>query len=184
MKKFNVEPTPLSGLCVVERLPAGDDRGFFERLYCNEMLESLFGQKQLVQINHSMNASRGTIRGMHFQRPPHSEIKMVSCFRGSVFDVAVDIRKDSPTYLKWFGTVLSKENHKSLFIPEGFAHGFQTLEEDSELLYFHTSAYEPLAEGGIRFDDPAVGIEWPLPVSNQSERDKQLPTRAEGFEGI
>ena len=121
-----------------------------------------------------MTKQKGTIRGMHFQNPPHAEMKIVRCVKGSIFDVAVDLRKDSPTLLRWHGEILSADNMKALVIPEGCAHGFQSLEDDVELVYISTSPYCKEAEGGIRFDDPKVQIQWPLPVTVISEKDRYL----------
>ena len=125
----------------------------------------------VVQVNLSFNEERGTLRGMHYQRAPHEESKLVRCIRGSIFDVVVDLRKESPTYLKWFGTTLSADNRRALVVPKGFAHGYQTLEDHSEVLYLVSQYYEPGAGGGARYDDPLVGIEWPLAAANISEQD-------------
>ena len=121
---------------------------------------------------------------MHFQRPPHAETKIVSCLRGEVFDVAIDLRSWSSTYLRWHGEVLSAENHRTLLIPEGFAHGFQALVDDCEMLYFHTAAYQPGAESGLNPADPAVAIRWPLPISELSARDRAHALIADGFDGM
>ena len=161
-----------------------DDRGLFARVFCqNELLNILHG-KNIVQINHSLTKQKGAFRGMHSQYPPKAEIKIVKCLRGSVFDVIIDLRKGSPTFLKWHEEILSSENMKMMYIPEGFAHGFQTLEENCELLYLHTEFYSPKHEGGVRYNDPKVGIKWPLEVRDISERDKKHPLLAEDFQGI
>src|SRR5437867_11965562 len=133
--RFDVRRTPIEGLHVVRREPIGDRRGFLERLFCAEDLKSLVGERHIQQINLTHTSRRGTTRGMHFQRPPFAEMKFVSCVRGRIFDVAVDLRRNSPTFLRWYGEVLSSDSHTALVIPEGFAHGFQTLTDDCELLY-------------------------------------------------
>jgi dTDP-4-dehydrorhamnose 3,5-epimerase len=169
--RFEILPTALHGLAVLQRLPLGDARGFLERLYCADELANLLGQRRIVQVNHTHTALTGTVRGMHFQHPPHAETKLVSCLAGAVFDVAVDIRRDSLTFLHWHGEILSADNHRSLLIPEGFAHGFQTLSTDCQMLYLHTHAHHPEAEGGLHPQDPRLGITWPLPVAQLSARD-------------
>jgi len=172
MSRFNRLPTPLAGLAIIEREQIGDERGFFSRFFCGDELPEFGGV--IAQINHTLTRSKGAIRGMHFQRPPHDETKFVSCIRGAVFDVAVDIRPDSPTYLQWHGEILSAENARSMMIPGGFAHGLQTLTEDCEMLYLHDKPYAPEAEGGLNPLDPRLAIAWPLEVSQMSERDRAL----------
>ena len=137
-----------------------------------------------MQINHTFTASRGTVRGIHFQYPPHTEIKFVSCLRGEVFDVAVDLRCNSPTFLCWHSEMLSADNHRTLVIPEGFAHGFQALSNDCEMLYLHTAAYQPDAEDGLNVRDPRLSIEWPLPIVELSQRDAGFPLLDETFAGV
>ena len=182
--RFDILETPLAGLRVLQRKLIGDSRGYLERLFCSEELQVLAPGKPIAQINHTLTASRGTVRGMHFQRPPHAEIKFVSCLRGEVFDVAVDLRDNSPTFLRWHAEVLSADNHKTLVIPEGFAHGFQTLTDDCEMLYFHTAAYQPSAEGGLNVQDPRLAIQWPLLVAGLSPRDAAHPLLDNGFIGV
>ncbi len=182
--RFDIAPTALTGLHTVARKPRGDARGYFERMFCLEDLAALLAGRAVVQINHTVTARRGTVRGMHFQRPPSAETKLVSCLRGEVFDVAVDLRRGSPTFLAWHGEVLSATNHKTLYIPEGFAHGFQTLTDDCELLYLHTAAYNAEAEGGVSALDPRLAIAWPLPPDGLSARDTQHPAVSDAFEGI
>ncbi|MEY9162586.1 dTDP-4-dehydrorhamnose 3,5-epimerase [Sinorhizobium fredii] len=172
MSRFNRLSTPLPGLIVIERKQAGDERGFFSRFFCRDELRDFGADGSIAQINHTLTRNEGAIRGMHFQRPPHDETKFVSCLSGAVFDVAVDLRPDSPTYLKWHGEILSAENARSMMIPGGFAHGFQTLAEDCELLYLHDKAYAPDAEGGLNPLDPRLAIAWPLAVTQMSERDR------------
>lgn len=163
--------TPIPGVMRIETSSHADDRGAFARFFCEEGLSVSLGGRRIVQINHSRSVERGTIRGMHFQYAPHAEIKFVRCLRGRVWDVAVDLRADSPTFLQWHAEELSPENARMLVVPEGCAHGFQTLEQDTELLYLHTAAYAPGAEGGVRYDDPTIDIRWPLPATNISPRD-------------
>lgn len=176
--------TPISGLRVAETTSFVDGRGGFARLYCEKELASLIDQRRIVQINHSRTATVGAIRGLHFQKPPHAEMKLVRCIKGRVWDVAVDLRKDSDTYLDWYAEELTPANGKMMIIPEGFAHGFQVLEPESELLYFHTSLYTPEAEGSLRYDDSSIGISWPLTVTDISARDLQSPMINKGFVGI
>jgi len=182
--RFDILDTPLPGLRVLQRKLIGDSRGYLERLFCAEELQALVPGKHIAQINHTFTASRGTVRGMHFQRPPHAEIKFVNCLRGEVFDIAVDLRHNSPTFLRWHAELLSADNHKTLVIPEGFAHGFQTLTDDCEMLYFHTAAYQAGAEGGLNAQDPWLAIQWPLPVTGLSPRDAGHPLLDNDFTGV
>jgi len=171
---MNIEQTKITGVVVIHSEPFKDERGFFNRIFCQKELEAIRPNIVIAQINHSMSKNKGTIRGMHFQNPPHAEMKIVRCISGSIFDVAVDLRKDSPTFLQWHGEILSAENMKALVIPEGCAHGFQSLEDDIEIIYISSSPYCKEAEGGIRYDEPKIGIQWPLPVTIISEKDKNL----------
>jgi dTDP-4-dehydrorhamnose 3,5-epimerase len=173
--RFTVEPTPLEGLMRITRRPIEDERGYFSRLFCAEEFTSLAFDPPIVQINHTLTRGRGTVRGLHFQFPPHAEAKIVSCFRGRVFDVAVDLRRGSPTFLNWHGEELSADNYRSLLIPRGFAHGFQTLENDCEMIYLHDRPYVPTSEGAINALDPAVAVQWPLPIGDMSARDRAHP---------
>lgn len=182
--RFDLIPTALAGVVVVKRKPIGDARGFLERLYCADEMTELFGERRIAQINRTRTAARGTVRGLHFQHPPHAEAKLVSCTAGAVWDIAVDLRQDSPTFLQWHAERLSAENHTSLFIPEGCAHGFQTLVDDCELLYLHSHAYAPGAEGGVQVEDPRLGIKWPLPVAGLSPRDAAHPPLTREFTGL
>jgi dTDP-4-dehydrorhamnose 3,5-epimerase len=176
--------TPLKNAFFVEIEPFQDERGLFMRIFCKKEFQEIGHSKDFVQINHSINKQKGTIRGLHFQKPPFSEIKLVRCIKGAVFDVIVDIRAGSPTFLQWFGIELSAENKRMMYIPEGFAHGFQTLEDDTELLYHHTEFYTPLAEAGLRFDDQMIGIDWKLPPKNISEKDSNYSLIENNFMGI
>lgn len=181
---FDIINTPLSLLKLIKRKPIGDHRGYLERFFCKEELQAIIPGKNILQINHTLTIERGTIRGMHFQYPPYAEIKFVSCIRGEIFDVAIDLRQHSPTFLKYHTEILSENNYKTLCIPEGFAHGFQTLSDHCELLYFHTNVYHPQAEGGINALDQQIAIPWPLPIQNRSGRDLSFPTLDSNFQGI
>jgi len=182
--RFEFISTPLSGLTVIQRKPVEDDRGFFCRFYCAEEFRDAGLQKPVEQINHTFTCKKGTMRGLHFQYPPHAEAKIVSCLRGEIFDVVVDLRRGSPTFLRWYAEILSSENHKSLLIPEGFAHGFQTLSEECELIYLHTASYKPEAEGKLNVHDPRLAIAWPLKISEISDRDLSYSYIDDQFEGI
>lgn len=184
MSRFAIEKTPINGLHVIQREPIGDERGYLERMFCSDELESIIGQRGIVQINHTLTAKVGTVRGMHFQHPPHAEMKLVSCLRGEVFDVAVDLRKKSQTFLQWHAEVLTEANHKTFMIPEGFAHGFQTLTDNCELLYLHTAAYAPDAEAGLNVLDPRLAIAWPMPIAERSARDRQHAMLITEFSGL
>jgi len=182
--RFEIVDTPLPQLMLVRRKPIGDSRGYLERLFCADELKAVMGDKGIKQVNRTLTVKRGTVRGMHFQYPPHSELKLVSCLRGEVFDVAVDVREGSATFLHWHGETLSGANHKALLIPEGFAHGFQTLTDDCEMLYFHTASYQPGAEGALNARDPALAIDWPQPISELSPRDAAHPLLQDEFHGV
>ena len=184
MGHFEIYETPISGLKVLEKQPIKDARGFFERVFCQALLEFILQGKAVRQVNRTLTLERGTVRGMHFQHPPHAEVKLVSCVRGEVFDVAVDLREGSPTFLQWHGEVLSESNHRTMVIPEGFAHGFQTLTANCELLYFHTAEYRVESEGGINATDPKIGINWPCRVSTRSERDAGQAMLSDDFTGL
>lgn len=164
--------TPLSGLHVIELEKHQDERGFFARSWCAEEFKKHGLNPALSQCNVSFNAKAGTLRGMHYQAAPSMEAKLVRCTRGKMFDVAIDIREKSPTYLKWFSCELSADNHKALYIPEGFAHGFQTLEDNTEVFYQMSEFFAPNLAHGMRWDDPKIGVKWP-DMKNRiiSERD-------------
>lgn len=181
---MRINKLQLEGAFVIEPEPFTDDRGMFARIFCQHELQNISHDKNIVQINHSLTCQKGALRGMHFQYPPKSEIKMVKCMRGSVFDVMIDLRRGSSTFLKWHGEMLSAENMKMVYIPEGFAHGFQTLEENCELLYLHTERYDPEFEGGIRYDDLSLSISWPIEVTDISLRDQNHPLLSREFKGI
>ncbi len=181
---MKLEATALAGVFVAETEFRSDHRGAFGRLFCAQELEPALGARRIVQINQSRTLAAGAVRGMHYQLPPHAEMKLVRCLRGRVWDVAVDLRAGSPTYLQWHAEELSPANGRMMIIPEGCAHGFQVLETDSELLYLHTACYTPGAEGGVAHDDPSLGIAWPLPVTDLSARDRQHSPLNSGFSGI
>lgn len=184
MEPNRIETTALTGLLCLQRPRLEDARGFFSRLFCARELAPAGWAGPVAQINHSQTRQRGTVRGLHFQYPPHAEDKLVSCLRGEVFDVAVDLRSGSPTLLRWHGERLSADNGRALLIPRGFAHGFQALSEDCELLYLHSSPYVPAAEGAVHVRDPLVGIDWPLPIAALSDRDANHPCLEAGYAGI
>ncbi len=181
---MNLTETIIPRVLVIENATFQDSRGAFARLFCSRELQTVVGQRTIVQINHSMTHSVGAVRGLHYQNPPHAEMKIVRCLKGRVFDVAVDLRQGSPTFLKWIAVELTPENRVALVIPEGCAHGFQVLEEDSELLYLHTAFYTPEAEGAVRYDDPSIDINWPLAPIDLSVRDLNHPHLKEDFKGI
>lgn len=163
--------TPLKGAYLIEINPFPDNRGSFARTFCKNEFRQIGHEKEFVQSNHSITHQKGTIRGMHYQKPPFSEIKLIRCIRGRIYDVIIDIRQGSSTFLDFYGVELSEDNNLQLYIPEGFAHGFQTLADNSQLIYQHTSFYQPGYEGGIKYSDPAVSIGWPLKVTCISEKD-------------
>jgi dTDP-4-dehydrorhamnose 3,5-epimerase len=167
-------PTFLQGNFVIDLNVNTDDRGWFGRTFCRDTFEKEIGHtKEWMQMNHSFTTLKGALRGLHYQIAPFSEIKLVRCVAGSVFDVIVDIRKNSPTYLQYFGTELSSVNKRMMYIPEGFAHGFQTLEKNTELIYCHSENYNAGAESGILYNDPILKINWPLSVTEISKRDTE-----------
>lgn len=176
--------TSLKGSYIIDLNLFEDERGWFARTYCKNEFAEIGFTKEWVQMNHSFTKQKGTVRGMHYQLPPFSEIKLVRCIAGAVYDVIVDLRKDSATFLQWFGAELSAENKKMFYIPEGFAHGFQAMTDNCELIYHHSQFYKPGAEGGIRYSDLKVNIKWLLPVTTVSERDAQHPLLDENFKGI
>lgn len=184
MNLFTVTDLPLAGLKLVERQRLDDSRGFLSRLFCAEKLAAAGWVKPIAQINHTRTFKRGTVRGMHFQRPPHTEMKLVSCIRGKVWDVAVDVRANSPTFLHWHAEPLSADNGRGLLIPEGFAHGFQSLTDNVELLYCHSAAYCPRADAGLNPQDARLAIAWPLAITEISARDTTLPLIEIEFEGV
>ena len=181
---MKIYPTPIVDLVVAESKPFKDERGAFTRLFCEQELSSLIGQRKVMQINHSCTEVVGAVRGLHFQYAPHAEMKLVRCLKGKVWDVAVDLRPQSPSYKRWYAQELSPQNAHMMVIPEGFAHGFQVLEAGSELLYLHTAFYMPESEGGVRYDDPALAIAWPIQVTEISVRDSSHTYIDSSFRGV
>ncbi|CAK8724851.1 dTDP-4-dehydrorhamnose 3,5-epimerase [Candidatus Electrothrix laxa] len=184
MSRLMISDLSLAGLKRITRRQLGDQRGFLSRLFCAEELSFAGWQKPIAQINHTFTAQCGTVRGLHYQNSPHVEMKLVSCLHGEVFDVAVDLRKNSSTFLQWHAEKLSAENGHALLIPEGVAHGFQTLTDDCELLYLHTEAYAPQAEAGLHYNDSRLNISWPRDVTELSGRDQAHPFLTATFNGI
>lgn len=183
-RRFEILDTPIAGVKLLKRIPIQDARGWFERLYCEEELAPVLGGARVVQSNRTFTRRRGTIRGLHFQRPPHAEIKLVTCLRGRVFDVAVDLRRDSPTFLRWHGEILDADAGTSLAIPRGCAHGLQTLADDTEMLYFHTAPWVATAEDGVHPLDARVAIRWPEAPTDMSARDAERPMLPADFGGL
>lgn len=163
--------TPLHQAYTIEPEKKEDERGFFARIFCVNEFDHMGLDRNIVQINISRNALKGTLRGMHYQLPPKAETKIVRCTHGSLFDVILDLRPDSPTFGKWFGAELTADNHHMMYVPKGFAHGFLTLEADTEACYLVTEFYAPEAERGIRYNDPRFGIQWPFKPSVISGKD-------------
>ena len=184
MFRFNITPTALPGLMMVERQRLTDHRGYFSRFFCAEELSAVGFSAPIAQINQTLTRQRGAVRGLHFQHPPFAEDKFVSCLRGEIFDIAVDLRRGSETFLHWHAEVLSADNGRSLMIPQGFAHGFQTLSDDCELIYLHSRPHATGAEAALNARDPALGIEWPLAFTDISERDTQHPHITHAFTGV
>lgn len=182
--KFQVNDTPLDGLKLLTRPQTIDVRGQFSRLFCTDQLSEFGWPNGVAQSNLSVSHDVGTVRGLHFQHKPHSEAKLVTCIGGGVFDVAVDLRAGSSNFGKWYGVELNADNLFSLLIPVGFAHGFQALQPNSTMIYFHSTAYNSAAESGVRWDDKDLAIDWPIPVKNISARDMSLPPLAALGAGI
>jgi dTDP-4-dehydrorhamnose 3,5-epimerase len=166
-----VTETDIERLKINDIEPHRDNRGFFARAFCKEEFAKNNLESEIIQCNLSHNIQKGTLRGMHYQIPPHEEIKMVRCTKGTIFDVAVDLRENSPTYLKWRGFEIRADNYSMLYIPRGCAHGYQTLEDDTTVFYMVTEPFHPESERGIRWNDPTITIKWPLPVSFISDKD-------------
>ncbi len=173
---MKITPLEIPAVHLIELEQRRDARGFFARLSCQAEVAEAGLTGNWLQINNSLTADAGVVRGLHFQRPPSAEVKMVRCVRGAIFDVAVDLRDGSPSFGQWVGRTLTADSRDMLYIPEGFGHGFQSLEPDSEIIYFNTANYAPELEGGVRYDDADIGIDWPLPISFTSERDNALPS--------
>jgi dTDP-4-dehydrorhamnose 3,5-epimerase len=167
--------TELKNAYIIELEKREDERGFFARTWCKNEFESHKLNPVVVQSNVSFNKKKGTLRGMHYQSAPYEEAKLIRCTRGSLYDVIIDLRPDSPTYMKWLGVELTEDNYTMLYVPEGFAHGFQTLVDNTEAVYQVSQVYSPGYEGGVRYDDPSFAIKWPLKVEVISEKDKSWP---------
>ena len=176
--------TKIKDLYIIEPEPYYDNRGYFGRIFCKNETKEIGFNKQIVQINQSLTKEKGTIRGMHFQYPPYAEIKIIKCLNGKVFDVAIDLRNGSPSFLKWHGEILSSDNMRTMYIPKGFAHGFQSLVDNCELLYLHSEYYHKEYESGVRYDDSMFSIDWPLDVTNISQRDAQFLKINADFKGL
>ena len=178
---LEVRPLELDGLLEIRPKRLSDERGFFSEVWREDRMADAGIHARFVQDNHSFSTARGVLRGLHFQQPPAAQDKLVRVSRGSIFDVAVDIRRDSPTFGKWAGLVISAAEWNQLFVPGGFAHGFVTLEEDSEVLYKVSAPYSPEHERAVRFDDPAIGIEWPVEAAELilSDKDRSAPLLAQ-----
>lgn len=181
---MTVMPTPLAGAFVIELDPRRDERGYFVRTYCQDEFAKHGLATDFVQSSQSRTVGKGSIRGMHFQQPPNLEVKLIRCVRGAMLDVFVDLRRESPSFLQWFAVELSETNFRMAYLPAGFAHGFQTLSDEVDVLYDITPAYVPGAEGRVRFDDPILGIRWPLPISNVSGKDAAALPLSRDFAGL
>jgi dTDP-4-dehydrorhamnose 3,5-epimerase len=184
MSRFDCFDAPLNGLKIIQRKAIEDERGFLSRVFCAEAFAQYGFEKAVNQINQTLTRQKGAVRGLHYQLPPHAEIKLVSCIRGEVLDIAVDLRKDSLTFLHWHAEILNESNRRSLLIPEGFAHGFQTLTNNCEMLYLHSAPYVKESESAINIADPKLAITLPLAITDISERDKSHPMINHHFEGI
>jgi dTDP-4-dehydrorhamnose 3,5-epimerase len=184
MSYFHFKDTPFHGLKVIQRHPRKDSRGQFTRVFCSEELSAAGWRTPVMQINHSLTSEIGSVRGLHYQKPPKAEKKMLLCLRGRVWDVVVDLRSSSKTFLSWHAEELSADNNKAILIPEGFAHGFQVLEKESELLYLHSEQYAPQLEDGLSPLDPRLSISWPLPIAEMSDRDRGLPVLTDKYKGV
>ncbi len=171
--KFN--ETPIPGVFVIDLEKRGDDRGFFARVFCTNEFNEAGLVTDFVQVNNSLTGDKGTLRGMHYQIPPHAETKIVRCIRGALWDCVLDLRLGSPTFGRWYGAELSADNRRMMYVPKGFAHGFITLEDDTEAFYFVDEYYAPDAERGVRWDDPAFNIAWPASPIALSDKDKRYP---------
>lgn len=184
MKRFTITSLPLTGLKLITRQGMGDNRGFLSRVFCAEELAAADWIKPIAQINHSSTALRGTVRGMHYQDQPQAEMKLVTCIQGEVWDVAVDLRMGSSTFLHWHAQALSAANNHAMLIPEGFAHGFQALTDNVQLLYCHSAIYAPELEKALNVRDPRLSIAWPIPISELSIRDAEHPLIDAKFKGV
>jgi dTDP-4-dehydrorhamnose 3,5-epimerase len=176
-------PTPLEGAFLIELEKRGDDRGFFARFFCEKEFDDHGLQTRFLQVNNSLSAKRGTLRGLHYQLPPAGEVKLVRAIKGRLWDVIVDLRAGSPSFGKWFGAELNDENRLMMYVPRGFAHAFITLTDNVEALYMVSEFYAPDRERGVRWNDPAVGVEWPIQPTEISDKDKSWPDINAEFHG-
>ncbi|MHB1647043.1 MAG: dTDP-4-dehydrorhamnose 3,5-epimerase [bacterium] len=183
MERFVFKNTSIEGLYTIKPKLLQDNRGFFERIYCKKEFKSVL-KKDIKQVNYSLTKTKGSIRGMHYQNPPMAEAKIIKCVRGSIYDVAVDLRKGSPTFLKWHAEIISENNPRMFFVPEGFAHGFQTLKDNTELIYFHTEYFSEKHYKGIKYNDPRIAIKWELELTEISDKDMSHPLIKKDFDGI
>jgi dTDP-4-dehydrorhamnose 3,5-epimerase len=167
--------TPLNGAYTVDLERRGDDRGFFARAFCQKEFAEQGLETNFVQMNNSLSTKAGVLRGLHFQRPPSAEVKLVRCVSGALFDFIVDLRPDSPSFKQWYGAELTAANRRMMYVPRGFAHAFVTLTDDTEALYLVSAFYDPASEGGMRYDDPEIGISLPIAISEMSEKDRSWP---------
>jgi dTDP-4-dehydrorhamnose 3,5-epimerase len=179
-----IQATPLPGAHLIAPEPRGDSRGFFARIYCSDEFSAAGLETSFVQVNNSLSATAGTLRGMHYQLPPDAEVKLVRCIKGSLWDCIVDLRPDSPTSGKWFGVELNADNRLMLYVPRGFAHGFVTLTDDTEAIYMVSAGYAPQSERGLRWNDPAFGIQWPRQPVELSDKDAAWPDFDPAFHGV
>ena len=184
MSRFAITDLPILGLKLIEHQRLGDGRGFLSRLFCAEELAIAGWSKPIAQINFTYTTQRGTVRGLHYQQPPHAEMKLVTCLQGEIWDVAVDLRHDSPTFLQWQAENLSASNCKAMLIPEGFAHGFQALTDNVQLLYCHSEAHNQESEAALNLQDPRLAINWPLAITELSIRDAKHPLINAKFQGV
>ena len=184
MSELRCTPTLLAGVLQVHRQAHADARGSFSRLFSADALAAAGWTVPLAQVNHSVNTARGTVRGLHYQLAPWAEVKLVSCVRGCIWDVALDLRRDSPTFLRWHAQELSAQTGVALLVPPGCAHGFQALSDDAEIIYCHSAPFVPDAQAGVHPCDPRLGIDWPLPVQRLSQRDADWPALGADFTGV
>ena len=171
---LSFENSPIEDLYIVNIKPFSDIRGEFSRLFCEKGFKEIGLNKKIVNVNYSKTLNKGDVRGMHYQESPYSETKIIKCINGIIYDVAIDMRENSKTYLHYFGIELSEDNNKMLYVPEGFAHGYQALTDNAEIVYFNTQFYSPNHEKGVNILDPMIDIKWPISIGNQSDKDKNI----------
>lgn len=183
-KNFNISAVSTSGAYIITSRKNADERGYFRKLFSEQAFASYGLCTKYVDINNSVTKSAGCIRGLHYQRSPYAEVKLVRCIRGEVYDVIVDVREGSPTFLMWYATTLSEDDDQLLYVPKGFAHGVQALRDNSEIIYMSSAYYQSDYEEGVRFDDERIGINWKLPPRSLSDKDMSIPDIAIGFKGV